>query len=76
MQTPSILLKFIAKAALNYVGLGIAGDLAVDVLPAMAQDVWKWWCEAQNEGERQAELEMLTQMPVAKVQAASRSSRY
>src|SRR5438105_2223296 len=45
METPKALLKFIAKAALNAVGGGILGDLAVEVLPDLAQDVWAWWAK-------------------------------
>src|SRR5262249_23302457 len=34
-------LRFVAKAALNAVGGGVAGDFAVEVLPAVAKDVLK-----------------------------------
>jgi formylglycine-generating enzyme required for sulfatase activity len=43
MRAPLAFLKFVAKAALNYVGFGVAGDLAVEVLPDVARDVWEWW---------------------------------
>src|SRR5262245_14618623 len=36
MDTPFALLRFIGRAMLNAVGAGIAGDLAVDVLPEVA----------------------------------------
>jgi hypothetical protein len=42
-KTPFALLKFVAKAALNVAGFGVAGDLAVEVLPDVARDVWEWW---------------------------------
>jgi uncharacterized membrane protein YeiH len=40
MRTPLVLLRFLAKAALNAVGGGVLGDFVVDVPPAMAQDIW------------------------------------
>jgi hypothetical protein len=52
MRTPLLLFKFVAKAALNHVGFGIAGDLAVEVLPSIARDVWGWW----GKGKPAAEL--------------------
>ncbi len=43
MRSPLALMKVVARAALNAVGMGVAGDLAVSVLPEVARDVWKWW---------------------------------
>ena len=61
MRTPYILLKFIAKAALNYVGFRILGDLVVDVPPEIAKDVWAWWSGERDAGERRADLEAVAQ---------------
>jgi len=61
MHTPLNLLKFIAKSLGNAVGGGIAGDLIVEVLPGVAQDVWEWWRKDRTEQQRQAEIEAIAQ---------------
>ncbi|HXG10657.1 MAG TPA: hypothetical protein VNK04_12945, partial [Gemmataceae bacterium] len=61
MQGPPALLKFIGKAALNAIGIGLAADLVVDVLPEVAKDVWEWWGKKRSIQERQAEVEALAQ---------------
>jgi hypothetical protein len=61
MQTPMVLLKYVAKVLGNAVGGGIVGDLVVEVLPALAQDVWKWWSKDRNAEERRTEIEILVQ---------------
>src|SRR5947209_2050700 len=64
MRTPHALLRFIAKALLNAVAGGIAGevfDFMLEVLPDMARDVHDWWGVGRDEGERRAELEDLAQ---------------
>src|SRR5262245_28910938 len=68
MQTPKALLKFAAKALLNAAGGGIAGDLLVEVLPEVVQDLWVWWAKNRAESERRAEVEALAQAPEAEVQ--------
>jgi hypothetical protein len=70
MRTPKALLKFAAKALLNAAGGGIAGDLLVEVLPEVAQDIWAWWSQNRAEGERRAEVEALAQAPEADVREA------
>jgi eukaryotic-like serine/threonine-protein kinase len=70
MQTPKALLKFAAKALLNAAGGGIAGDLIVEVLPEVAQDIWEWWSRNRAEGERRAEVEALAQAQAADVREA------
>ncbi|MGH7169289.1 MAG: serine/threonine-protein kinase, partial [Gemmataceae bacterium] len=64
-NTPFALMKFVAKAALNVVGFGVAGDLAVEVLPDVARDVWEWWGQNKNPGELQAEVKEVAQLSPA-----------
>jgi len=61
MRTPLSLLKFVAKALGNAVGFGVAGDLIVDVLPEVAQDVWKWWGADRTAEQRRADVEAVAQ---------------
>ncbi len=65
MDTPNGLLKVIAKAALNAVGGGVAGEILVEVLPDIAKDVWAWWSKDRDEAGRKADLEALAQTPTA-----------
>src|SRR5262245_60408460 len=67
VRFPAVLLKFVAKAALNYVGFGIAGDLAVDVLPEIAQDVWEWWQKDRDQAQMRAELQQVVEAPLAEI---------
>jgi serine/threonine protein kinase len=69
MRTPWALLRFVAKAALNYVGFGVAGDFAVEVLPDIAMDVWKWWAGGKKPEELKDEVEALTKAPAEAVKA-------
>jgi hypothetical protein len=62
VRTPPALLKFIAKAALNAIGGGVLGDFAVEVLPDMARDVWKWWGKGRPEDQLRAEVEAVAQL--------------
>src|SRR6516162_3065754 len=62
MQAPSALLKFVAKAFLNAVGGGVAGDFAVEVVPDLARDVWKWWGKGRPEEQLREEVQELAQM--------------
>ncbi|HTU22058.1 MAG TPA: bifunctional serine/threonine-protein kinase/formylglycine-generating enzyme family protein [Gemmataceae bacterium] len=64
-NTPFALMKFVAKAALNVAGFGVAGDLAVEVLPDVARDVWEWWGKNKNPGELQAEVKEVAQLSPA-----------
>ena len=61
MSIPLVLLRFVGKAALNYVGFGIAGDFTIDVLPGIAKEVWKCWSPGIDESRRRAELQALAQ---------------
>jgi formylglycine-generating enzyme required for sulfatase activity len=61
-NTPFALMKFVAKAALNAVGFGMAGELAVDVLPEVARDVWQWWGKDKEPGQLQAEVKEVAQL--------------
>jgi hypothetical protein len=68
MQTPLAFLKFAAKASLNQVGFGVAGDFAFDVLPALAKDFWQWWGKGRPEAELCAEVQAVAQLADAEVQ--------
>ena len=68
MKTPLALLKFVAKALGNALGGGVAGDLLVDVLPAVAKDAWEWWSKDRTAEQRRAEVEALAQAGMAEVQ--------
>ncbi|HWG43562.1 MAG TPA: serine/threonine-protein kinase, partial [Gemmataceae bacterium] len=61
-NTPYALMKFVAKAALNVAGFGVAGDLAVEVLPEVARDVWNWWGKDQKPAELQAQVRQVAQL--------------
>ena len=63
MRTPFIVLKYIGKAALNYVGAGVLGDVLVDV----AEDVMEKWAKETDEEERQEELEAVAQATAEEV---------
>jgi serine/threonine protein kinase len=43
MSRAFLLLKCIGKAAANFVGGGVAGDVLFEVLPDVAEGAWKWW---------------------------------
>ena len=68
MSLPLRLLKIVGKVALNAVGGGIAGDLALDLLPEIAQHVWVWWTD--DAGDRVKEVESLTAASVEQIKAA------
>lgn len=68
MRTPFVLLKLVGKALLNAVGGGFAGDLLVDVLPEMAQDVWDAWSKSQDKEQRRIEIESVAQATMEEVQ--------
>jgi formylglycine-generating enzyme required for sulfatase activity len=70
MQTPFAILRVVGKALLNAAGGGIAGDLLIDVIPDVAQDVWAWWRKERTPEQRRADLQALAQAPPAEVQAA------
>jgi formylglycine-generating enzyme required for sulfatase activity len=63
MRSPLAFLRFVAKAALNAVGFGVAGDFAVDVLPDMARDVWAWWGKDTPPEQLRQEVQALAQLP-------------
>jgi hypothetical protein len=72
METPFALLKFIAKASLNAVGGGFAGDLVMDVMPGVFRDVWGRWSKDRTDEQRRAELEALAQAPAEQVKKAAK----
>ncbi len=64
-NTPLALMKFVAKAALNVAGFGVAGELAVEVLPDVAHDVWAWWAKDKKPAQLQAEVRQVAQLTPA-----------
>jgi formylglycine-generating enzyme required for sulfatase activity/serine/threonine protein kinase len=62
MQGTFAFLRFVTKAALNYVGFGVAGDFVAEALPEMARDVYKWWGKGRPQAELRAEIEALAQV--------------
>jgi formylglycine-generating enzyme required for sulfatase activity/serine/threonine protein kinase len=52
-------LRFVTKAALNYVGFGVAGDFLAEALPEMARDVYAWWAKGRPQAHLRAEIELL-----------------
>ncbi|MSU77978.1 MAG: hypothetical protein EXS16_07765 [Gemmataceae bacterium] len=59
MDTPFLLLKIVAQKLGNAMGGGIAGDLAVEVIPSIAKDIWAWWKKEESPDKQQKELEKL-----------------
>ena len=72
-NTPFALMKFVAKAALNAAGFGVAGELAVDVLPDVARDVWNWWAKEKKPAEIQAEIKEVAQLTPAEARRQAES---
>jgi tetratricopeptide (TPR) repeat protein len=70
MDAPVALLKFIAKASLNAVSGGVAGDFVVEVLPGIARDVWGWWGKDRSDAERRADVQALAVVPGAEMSKA------
>jgi formylglycine-generating enzyme required for sulfatase activity/serine/threonine protein kinase len=72
MSIPIALFKFAARAGLNAVGFGVAGDFAVEVLPSIVRDVWGWWGKDRSEAELRSELQVVAQLsdPAARQAAA------
>ena len=62
MLTPAAFPRFFAKAILNAVGGGVAGDFVVEVLPDVARDVWAWWGNGRPEDQLRAEIQEIAQL--------------
>jgi hypothetical protein len=56
-------MRFVAKAALNAVGMGVAGDLAVEVLPDVARDLLNWWGKGASPEQLRQEVQAVAQLP-------------
>jgi formylglycine-generating enzyme required for sulfatase activity/serine/threonine protein kinase len=59
MEGPAAFLRFVTKAALNYVGFGVAGDFVAEALPEMAKDVYRWWAKGRSPAQLRAEVQAL-----------------
>jgi hypothetical protein len=68
MKTSLALLKLVAKAALNAISGGVAGDFVLDVLPEMSRDIWGRWGKDRSEAEGKAEVQALVEAPAAEIQ--------
>jgi formylglycine-generating enzyme required for sulfatase activity len=62
MHSPLAFLRGAAKAALNFAGFGVAGEVVVEILPEVAQDMWRWWGKGRKREELQAEVQALAQL--------------
>jgi formylglycine-generating enzyme required for sulfatase activity len=71
MQTPIAILRVVGKALLNAFGGGLAGDVVIDVLPDVAQDLWAWWRKERTPEQQRADLEALARAPDAEVREAA-----
>jgi formylglycine-generating enzyme required for sulfatase activity len=71
MRTPLALLRFVAKASLNALGGGVAGDFAVEVLPDLARDVWRWWGAGKPPEQLRDEAQAVAALPDAEARAAA-----
>src|SRR5262245_7412621 len=56
MANPFLLLRCVGKAAANFFGGGIAGDVLFEVLPDVAGEAWKWWHGQRDAGQRREDL--------------------
>jgi formylglycine-generating enzyme required for sulfatase activity len=70
MSLPFAFLKIVGKGVLNAVGGGFVGDVLVDVLPEVAQDVCAWWKKDRTPEQRRADVEALARAPEAAVRGA------
>src|SRR4051794_37702450 len=71
MRTPLALLRFVAKASLNALGGGVAGDFAVEVLPDLARDVWRWWGAGKPPEQLRDEAQAVAALPDAEARTAA-----
>ncbi len=70
MNLPFAFMKVVGKGVLNAFGGGFVGDVLVDVLPEVAQDVCAWWRKDRTPEQRRADVEALAQAPAGEVRAA------
>jgi serine/threonine protein kinase/Tfp pilus assembly protein PilF len=56
MPNPFLLLRCIGKAAANFLGGGIAGDVLFEILPDAANDAWKWWHKDRDAEQRRQDV--------------------
>src|SRR5262249_31793796 len=69
MLSPLAFLRGAAKAALNFAGFGMAGEVVVEVLPEVAHDLWRWWGKGRPRGALQAEVQAVAQLGDAEARA-------
>src|SRR5579883_2988470 len=73
MRIQLMLLRGIAKGLLNVFSGGLIGDLLGEVLPEMAEDLWKWWKKERTDRQQRDDLEALAQASPAAVHDEARS---
>jgi serine/threonine protein kinase len=74
MRTPVAFVKFAAKAVLNAVGGGVAGDFAFEVVPEVAKDLWARWGKGRNPVDLRAEVEQVAQLPASEARAQAEAA--
>lgn len=62
METPFVLLRLVAKAIANAIGGGVAGEILIEILPAVANDVWTLWSKNRSRDEMRTDLEEIVQI--------------
>ncbi len=67
MANPLVLLRCVAKAAANFFGGGVAGDVFFEVLTDVAGDAWRWWHKDRDAEQRRQDLAALAQASPAEV---------
>jgi serine/threonine protein kinase len=68
MPNPLVLLRCVGKAAANFLGGGIAGDVLFELLPDLANGAWKWWHKDRDADQRRQDLAAVAQATPAQVQ--------
>jgi serine/threonine protein kinase/lipoprotein NlpI len=62
-----MLMRAVGKAAANFFGGGVAGDVIFEVLPDLAKDAWKWWHGDRNAEQRRQDMAAVAQATPAQV---------
>ncbi|MFO0877783.1 MAG: serine/threonine-protein kinase [Gemmataceae bacterium] len=73
MPNPLLFFRCVGRAAANFFGGGIAGDVVFEVLPELAGDVWKWWQGARDADQRRQDLAALAAASPAHIQEEIRA---
>jgi hypothetical protein len=74
MESWKSFLRFVAKAVLDEAGFGLAGEFAVEVLPEIVKDVWKWWSKDRTEEQRREDVQAVAALSPAKAREEAREA--